>query len=159
MRSGTVGARLSPGLFARLRRGAVALAVCGAALLFASCGNGNRLPVQKVRGQVFVEGKPAARALVVFHPLGDGPVKELRPVGHVAPDGTFTLTTYSEGDGAPAGDYAVTVDWRQPTPPVDGADPGPSLIPARYNSPTASNLKVTVAQGPNDLQAFRLTRR
>jgi hypothetical protein len=134
-------------------------AVFGVALLCSSCGTGNHLPVHPVHGQVLVDGRPASNALVVFHPVGDGPARELRPVGHVGTDGTFILTTYARGDGAPAGDYAVTVDWRQPTPPVDGAEPGPSLLPARYNSPTASNLRVTVAQGQNDLQAFQLTRR
>jgi hypothetical protein len=160
--STAVGPLLSPSPQAarRKRRPAGAAVLLGlAALLGSSCSGGNRLPVYPVRGQVFYDGKPAARALVIFHPLADGPVKELRPAGHVAADGTFALTTYAEGDGAPAGDYAVTVDWRQPTPPVDGAEPGPSLIPARYNSPSSSGLTVTVSSGHNDLEPINLARR
>ncbi len=151
------------GLFAPLRsRRVLALAALSlAALGVASCSNQDgRVPVYKVKGQVLCNNRPTEQALVVFHPVGDNPqLKDVRPVGRVAPDGTFTLTTYTEGDGAPAGDYVVTVDWRRPNPGTDGADVGPSLIPARYNVPTASNLKATVTTGSNDLQPFRLTSR
>src|SRR5262249_62154730 len=130
-----------------LLRRAGLLAVVGLGLLGASCGKSDQLKVQPVHGQVLFQGQPAAQALVIFHPVGDGPVQEVRPVGRVAPDGTFTLTTYREGDGAPAGAYVVTVDWRKPNPGTEGSEPGPSLVPARYTRPGASTLKATITEG------------
>jgi hypothetical protein len=80
------------------------------AFLLVGCGNPGqtRIAVYPVEGKVLVGGIPAANAHVTFHPTADGaPI----PVGRTGPDGTFTLTTFTAGDGAPAGEYVVTVVW------------------------------------------------
>src|SRR4051812_645519 len=68
-------------------------------------------PVSPVRGSGLGAGKPAVKALVIFHPLNDADAKAPRPTGEVAADGSFALSTHTTGDGAPAGEYAVTVLW------------------------------------------------
>jgi hypothetical protein len=74
-----------------------------------------------VRGEVFVgqgkDRKPAAGAVVVFHPAAPAAGDVPRPTAHVGEDGTFELTTYVKGDGAPAGAYAITIEWIPPRPP------------------------------------------
>ena len=67
-----------------------------------SCGDGkDRQAVYPVRGQVFVQGKPAAGALVMFHPLNDADSQTERPHGQADQDGVFVLSTYGAHDGAP----------------------------------------------------------
>src|SRR5215472_1146311 len=85
-----------------------------------ACGS-NRPPCYPVRGEVFVgkgkARKPAAGAVVVFHPTASAAGDVPRPTAHVGEDGTFELTTYVKGDGAPAGEYAITIEWIPPRPP------------------------------------------
>jgi hypothetical protein len=128
-------------------------------LLVAGCGRSNRLPTFAVRGQVSYQGRPATAALVIFHPVAGGEqFADVRPTGRVAADGSFTLTTYQANDGAPAGEYDVTIDWREPTAPVEGAPPGRSLLPPRYGKPQLSKLHAHIQEGTNELEPFRLTR-
>src|SRR4051794_35124208 len=94
------------------RRRLLAAPLLCLALVAAGCGSGEaRKPVYPVRGSVFVDGQPAVRAQVVLHPLDDPDPNAVRPSGDVGPDGTFVLHTYTADDGAPAGQYAVTVTW------------------------------------------------
>src|SRR5262245_61079551 len=81
-------------------------------LMLNSCaGKSGRKPVYPVSGQVFVGDKPAVQAFVVFHPKEDDSLEATRPYGHVGTDGSFSLTTYDPGDGAPAEEYIVTIVW------------------------------------------------
>src|SRR5262245_25757066 len=93
-------------------------------LLLASCGPG-RPPVYPVRGQILDgDNKPAADALVIFHPVNPAPAGAPKPTGRTDERGHFTLTTHDKGDGAPEGEYAVTVEWRLPKKgPFDPAPP------------------------------------
>ncbi|HYH68040.1 MAG TPA: hypothetical protein VD866_25315 [Urbifossiella sp.] len=103
-----------------------------------------------VRGQVFVSGRPAAGAVVVFHPehepaAAPGP----RPQATVRADGSFVLGTHAADDGAPAGNYVVTVVWRP-----DGCDS--DRLGGLYADPLPPRLTTVVLKGPNDLPPFRL---
>ena len=84
-------------------------------ICLAGCGGGPvRPPVHPVTGQAFFQKMtPAAGAFIVFHPVSEALEKamEARPFARVQPDGSFSLTTYDEGDGAPEGEYGVTVVW------------------------------------------------
>lgn len=65
------------------------------------------VPVYPVEGRLFVGKKPAAGALVSFHPEGEGKVVTTT----VHDDGRFTPT---QGDGAiglAKGTYAITATW------------------------------------------------
>src|SRR4029079_1726904 len=63
-----------------------------------------------VEGKVLVNGEPAENLNVAFHPLGDGN-NLFCPVGRTNNKGIFHLMTRSGADGAPAGDYRVTLVW------------------------------------------------
>jgi len=136
--------------------GDIARAALAAGLIAcASCAKrDSRVPVYPVRGQVLVGDKPARNAFVVFHPEGaDGP-QALRPYGHAAADGSFKLTTFEADDGAPAGEYQVSVVWLAD---VGGEDP-PDQLKGRYRNPSSSRLKATVKEQPNELTPFKLNR-
>jgi hypothetical protein len=63
-----------------------------------------------VEGKVLVNGEPAENLNVAFHPL-DGDKNLFCPVGRTNNKGIFHLMTRSGGDGAPAGEYSVTLVW------------------------------------------------
>jgi hypothetical protein len=100
---------------------------------------------------VFAGGKAAAGAFVLFIPAleaADSPVP--RPRATVKEDGSFVLSTYGEEDGAPAGDYLVTVTWS----PSDRDDE--DKLGGRYKDRAKTPLKATVKEGSNELPAFQV---
>lgn len=134
------------------------LVMAGLLLTFASCTTeSERVPVHPVRGKLFVDGEPAEGAIVVFHTTASSRPKTTNPHGRVQADGSFQLTTYESEDGAPAGDYVITVFWpAPPKSPVDHPDMGPDRLKNRYTNPDTSEIQVTVHEGKNSLDPFRL---
>ena len=132
--------------------------VSAIALAGAGCrAREQRKPVFPVKGSVFVSGKPAEKAQVIFHPLSDPDPKTPKPTGEVAADGTFALGTYSAADGAPAGEYAVTVTWPQGDSPIGGdADTGGDRLGNRYADPKTTKLRARVNEAATDVPRFDL---
>jgi hypothetical protein len=124
------------------------------------CSNdGGRPPVYPVTGSVRYQGAPTTGAFLVFHPVGQAAAGEQKPTATVNPDGTFVLTSHGEttnSEGAPAGEYAVTVEWYKPVKQGTDFVRGPNVIPARYSRSDSTPLKVTVAQKANELPAFEI---
>jgi hypothetical protein len=124
------------------------------------CGNG-KPPTLPVTGKViFAKNKPAVGALVVFHPKEAAREKQIggKPFGKVDESGNFTLTTYAENDGAPEGEYAVTIDWRAAASGKlslsgEGAS-GKPLLKAIYSDPTKPTLSATVRKGEANTFTF-----
>jgi hypothetical protein len=108
-----------------------------------------RKPTVPVRGKVLFEGKPAAGAQVVLQSLAKVP-RAPRADALTGADGSFVLSTYTAEDGAPAGEYAVTIVWRKPLYDEAGK-PGKNLLPERYAKKETSELKVTIKAGQDDL--------
>ena len=79
----------------------------------------------------------------------------LRPQAVVAADGSFRLTTFINHDGAPAGDYYVTVYWPAPGP-EDETRPRPDLLGGRYADPRTTPLTATVPPHAASLDRFDL---
>jgi hypothetical protein len=109
----------------------------------------HRQPTQPVRGKVFFEGQPVPQAYIVLQAQAQGP-RPPRADAISEADGSFTLSTYSANDGAPVGEYAVTVVWRKPFYDATGK-PGPNLLPTRYAEPRTTPLKAVIKNGANDL--------
>lgn len=121
-------------------------------LAAAGCaGKPVRVPVVPTRGSALLDDKPAAGALLIFHPAAGDLGLPANPRARVLADGSFVVETYDTGDGAPAGEYAVTVAWRtQSSAEGDGEEVSEeSLVPALYTSPDSSPLKVQVVPGPD----------
>jgi hypothetical protein len=133
------------------------LRVASAALMLAlagGCGREERTPVFPVRGQVVYAGKPAVRARVAFHRLDATGTQSERPNALVAEDGIFRLSTRRAYDGAPAGEYAVTITWPSPSKKEDGFDAGPDVFNNRYADPKTTPFRVRVKEGENELGPF-----
>jgi hypothetical protein len=135
-----------------------ALPLLSLVLFVPACSHGSRKAVYPVRGQILVQGRPAARATVTFHPAGDAP-DDLRPSAQTDDQGYFTLTSYANGDGAPEGDYAVTVTCFRAFAtrnPSEGDENTRNLLAPRYANPATSQLKATVSRGNNELPPFQV---
>lgn len=115
-------------------------------LVLPGCGD-KRLATAPVEGKVLYRGKPLAFGGVLFRPQ-DGPMAQ----GQIAPDGTFHLTTYRDGDGAVLGKHRVQIACYEtqrpsanPEKPVERGL-GRPLIPQRYLRLDTSGLDVEVKE-------------
>lgn len=127
-----------------------------ALVLLASCERKryDSVRLYPVRGKVLFDGKPAVGAEVRLHPETPSGKGALYPAARVEADGSFALTTYENKDGAPTGEYAVTVRWDEATT-KDEATP-PDRLRGRYADPKKSPWRVTVRDGTNELEPFHL---
>jgi hypothetical protein len=117
------------------------------AALAAGCGG----PVD-VQGKVLMDGKPLAKATVVFVPEEGG----LEAGAVTDEEGSFRLST-SKSDGAKPGEYLVTVSKKDWPPGV--TPPGPKeltfgamakmkeVVPRKYTSQERTPLRVTIPRG------------
>lgn len=124
--------------------------------LLAGCSGGEpRSEVHRTRGSLMVNGKPAEGAILSFHPA-DGKnfdQRGSRPRAVVEADGSFAVSTYGDRDGAPAGDYAVSVVWLEN---ADSADPADKLG-GRFATPQQSRWRVQIQPGDNQLEPYEIT--
>ncbi len=125
---------------------ALALPGCG--------GDPDQLPVAKVSGTLSVDGKPVNKGTVFFTPLN----KKGRPATGAVTDGKFTLSTYSENDGAVIGKHRVAVDVSEEVPTKDGDTTSKSLVPKKVTSPDTSGIELEIpSAGRPNLQIDVLT--
>jgi hypothetical protein len=139
-------------------RAARSLLVCLVLPLPLGCGSG-RPAIHPVSGQVLVNDKPAAHALVAFHPIGGSGPDAIHPTGEVDGQGRFTLTSQTRGDGAPEGEYRVTVVWYLATKVGPDDYQTRNYLPEAYGRVETTDLKATVVKGTNELPTFRLRTR
>lgn len=109
------------------------------------CGNGDRNETAPVRGSVTLDGQRYTQGgSVLFEPTTAGKMA----TGKIQTDGTYELSTYTPGDGAPIGGHKVAVI---PVPPPIVDDElelvVPLSIPIRYGSTLTSELAFEVKAG------------
>ena len=109
-----------------------------------------------VAGKLYVNGVPAGNASIAFHPIGAHAAEIYRPVGRSKADGSFSLMTYAPDDGAPEGEYVVTILYVDPTQPYDecGDVTTHDVLKGRYLDATKSELRARVVPGSNDIKVF-----
>jgi hypothetical protein len=144
-------------------RSNILLALLAGSLAFTTVGCGGSsgppgpeiLPVVPAGGKVLHQGKPLANASVSFQHV-EGKVAAS---GKTDAEGNFKLSTYGTDDGAPAGNYKVTVAVsaiQEIEPGVLAPEPEggfKSPIPAKYGNPDTSGLTVEVpAGGKSDIE-------
>jgi hypothetical protein len=121
-----------------------ALVVFALIVLLPSCSKSDRKAVYPVHGHV-VDGdnQPAVGALLIFHRLEADSNDLNKPRGYVEADGSFALTTYTKDDGAPEGEYLVSIEWLPP-PTSPFARRGADRLQGRYRDPTTSGLRFRI---------------
>jgi hypothetical protein len=139
----------------------------GIASIVSGCGEPaeKRAPVYPTTGKITFQGKPLPGALVLFRkPEADPDVPS--PTAITGDDGSFTLHTYEPDDGAPAGDYQVSVSTApqrvfntvgegsgKKSKPLGQGD----VLNGHYADPKTSGLKATIKTGTNTLETIDLT--
>jgi hypothetical protein len=101
---------------------------------------------------VTLNGQPLPRAAVTLHRYIETS-KTYRAVsdGWTDETGRFQLSTYGRFDGAPEGEFIVTVRMAPKLLNLGGpAEKSP--IPERYSAPARSPLRVKITPATNDLK-------
>src|SRR4029079_2260524 len=75
-------------------------------LLLSAAGCGSKYPpTAPVKGKITINGIPVTTGLINFYPTtGERPA-----LGHIGPDGCYSLTTFERGDGALLGRHKVSI--------------------------------------------------
>jgi tetratricopeptide (TPR) repeat protein len=138
--------------------GVAAVLLIGLGFRFNRSDHARVFPAQ---GQALFEGKPIPRATIWLEPVSPSGASFPRPHATSQDDGTFVLETYGEADGAPPGEYSVSVTLlAKPTDAAEaeGGTMPRNLLPRRYARFETSGLKMQIEPGENALPALRLTR-
>jgi hypothetical protein len=96
----------------------------------------------------------------MFEPVWtNNPVFPL-PRATVKDDGSFVLGTYKKEDGAPAGEYRVSVRWlvKLKKEEVEGGALPVNVLPSRYSKSETSGLTAVIQEGDNDIPGLQLNR-
>lgn len=124
------------------------LTVAACALALSACGGGSkRKPTFPTEGKLLLNGKAYGGITVFLYSTDPNETEPTRPFGVTGPDGTFVLTTSAQGDGAPAGEYAVTLLYEPlDSPLMRSKGPKPPPIDPKFANPKTSPLRVKVAE-------------
>ncbi len=146
------------------RISSIALWVCCTALT-AGCGGGTptpawQLPVEPAEGDLTVKGAAAEDVFITFHPVTKprGTTNQILPRAQTDSAGHFQVTTYTTGDGAPAGKYRLSFSWQGPIGEMsqDDHEELPERLNRKYLKPETSGYEITITEGPNQLPALEL---
>jgi len=113
----------------------------------AGCGEKSSFPeTTPVSGKVTYNGQPVTKGTITFQP-DEGRAA----TGAIQPDGTYTLSTFAEKDGATPGHHKVMIVANDGDPTmIPGSSPGykppKDLIPKKYFSLNTSGLEATVSK-------------
>ncbi len=129
------------------------------ALLSSGCGteHTDRKATFPVKGEVYVDGEPAADLAVTLHDV-NGIDSEQPTISATRTDasGKFSVSTYEQGDGVPAGNYTLTFEWGEMNT-FSMRYEGDKLN-GKYKDPETSEHRVTVEEGkPTELGRIDLT--
>lgn len=118
-----------------------------------------KTPTQPASGKIFIDKKGVEGLSLVFWPVNDDK-KTPRPHAVSGPGGAFQLSTYGENDGAPPGEYKVTVQWFEAIPPrKDEPEEVTSRdkLFGRYSDPDRKGLvKVQIKPGVEEIEPINL---
>jgi hypothetical protein len=126
----------------------LALALLGT--LLGGCGGGDKDQARVVpaAGKATYKGGPIKKGTIVFVPEKEG-----RGANGTVEDGSFTMSTYGEGDGAIPGKYKVGVIVTEEVPTKGGDTTTKYLIPQKFSDAEQSGLTIEVpAGGSSSLQ-------
>lgn len=141
----------------------LAAGVCSVVLLAGLCGcsgGAKQAATGKVSGKVTYEGKPVEAGSITFTPVTTGASAETgvaaKPAGgSIQSDGSYTLTTYVDGDGAIVGRHTVTFFPSAPQAPASsGGEPGKhdeTRAESPYKGLMPKESEVEVKEGTNEI--------
>jgi hypothetical protein len=105
---------------------------------------------------VRINGEPGKDVNILFTPvtLPEGGATPLSPAAVTDGEGRFQLMSFKPDDGAPAGDYLVTIIY--PMQRYNKHLSGIDRLKGKFADPKTSGLTATVQPTSNDLAPFEL---
>ncbi|QDT36843.1 hypothetical protein [Stratiformator vulcanicus] len=105
------------------------IAVATFSLLLVGCGESYQMGTTPVSGKVTCNGEPVTSGSIVFRPHakpGENAAYPGKPaIGQIQSDGSYTVSTYTEGDGAIIGKHTVRLQAPEPDVAEGEEPPGP----------------------------------
>ncbi len=126
------------------------------ALPLAGCGGAAGRPQYQVHGKLVTkDGTPAAGAIVVLHPVKQPDAPRFPPRAVAGKDGVFVVGSRLSNDGAPEGEYDVTLIWPEEQDPKKFSEnTPPDRLNGRYDDVKHAKWHVHVKAGDNALELF-----
>jgi hypothetical protein len=123
-----------------------ALAIfCSAILVGCGPGEDPRPETIPVQGKVTYQNQPVPKGTITFQPAGGQAA-----VGEIQPDGSYSLSTFGEKDGAVPGAHKVMIVANTGDPTKMPSSPGyvvpKDLVPKKYSSVLTSGLQADVSK-------------
>ena len=129
----------------------------GALIVFmVGCGKDHGVKLYPVKGAVYINGAPAKDVNVMFTrtiPL-EGFSTPISPSAVTEDDGSFRLMSFDPDDGAPEGDYQVTIIY--PMSRFNKNLSGIDRLKGKFANPKTSNVTAKVEPKINNLPTFDL---
>jgi len=130
--------------------------VVALAAVLVGCGSEGRPKTAPVSGRAVVNGKAVEGLSLAFHPINQ-PNNTVAGTARTRADGAFEVTSFLPSDGAPPGEYAVTVIWPDRYVTEGGQEyPVGDRLNGAYAKKDSTPLKVTIREGENRLDTFDL---
>ncbi len=128
-------------------------------LLLAGCGGGEEHPTAAVTGKVTYKGDPVQGGTLIFAPVAESDKSNPGKPGiaNIKDDGTFTVSTYAQEDGAVVGKNNLTFtppipeapatpegghSQETPKSPYDGLVPKPSSVDVKSGETNSFNIEL-----------------
>jgi len=128
--------------------------------LFVGCAkkNTDEKAVYPITGVVTVDGVPQDGLQFKLHNDAEpDPTKPTFSSGYSGPEGKVSVSTYADGDGAPAGAYKVTILWQEFNP-LSMSFGGPDKLKGRYGDAATTEIEWTITESKmNDMGTIALT--
>jgi hypothetical protein len=106
---------------------------------------------------VLLDKQPLAGAIVTLYPQGVAEPHATPSKAQTDTTGRFRVGTFADDDGAPAGEYVITVIRYPVQKQGDGGyTAGPNDVPKKYASPKTTDLRVHLDDGKTDIPTLAL---
>ncbi|MCI0463581.1 MAG: hypothetical protein L0Z62_42135 [Gemmataceae bacterium] len=143
-------------------RGGLRVVVALLALTLVSCGGPDFHKVYPVKGKVLVNGQPAGDCLIYLNrTFDDNHPRRVTPYAVTDENGAFQITSYITQDGAPEGEYVVTIEWRERSGLLKNNYEGIDRLDGAYakveKTKPRPEFVVKVGRQPLELPPFNLT--
>lgn len=139
----------------RLNRGLGWLTGMVLALALPACGQSDgKRPVFPVSGKVLIDGQPGHEVRLLFIPTNTADTMAPKPTAITDEQGNLIVTTYVTGDGAPEGEYKISLEWPKMVNYFGRMQPGPDRLGGKYKNAAASKWTVFINAGNNTLPDF-----